>query len=339
MKREPQAIERAADFDAGELRTSCTPGPAGEFQDGGDMTEIGDPVVAGGQVDRVADKTAGSSQGEAGETWNGNKDVASALCEVEGGQAIHLALPVDFFTERKVGSVGERLGEGGVPLAHELREQLVAYAVAGEIEGRIGGVFAPGNAAITEEANDLRALDVDQRADHAVGCDGAYGSQPGGARAAQEAKEDGFGLVGACMAERDARRKSASQVVAEKRIPRVAGGLLEIALGGGEIEFVETKREFKRGGERTDELGIGARSVAAQIVIDVHDADRQVPPGGKLEENVEEADGVGAAGDSDSNAIAGIEHAMALDGMDDSVEQDDFIVGLASGAGHKSGAG
>jgi hypothetical protein len=141
------------------------------------------------------------------------------------------------------------------------------------------------------------------------------------------------------MAERDARRKSASQVVAEKRIPRVAGGLLEIALGGGEIEFVETKREFKRGGERTDELGIGARSVAAQIVIDVHDADRQVPPGGKLEENVEEADGVGAAGDSDSNAIAGIEHAMALDGMDDSVEQDDFIVGPASGARHKSGAG
>jgi hypothetical protein len=42
---------------------------------------------------------------------------------------------------------------------------------------------------------------------------------------------------------------------------------------------------------------------------------------------VEEADGIGAAGDGDSNAIAGREHAMALDGMDDAVEQDDFIVG------------
>ena len=91
---------------------------------------------------------------------------------------------------------------------------------------------------------------------------------------------------------------------------------------------METIREFKLGGERTYELGVAARSVAAQIVIDVHDADRQVPARGKFEENVQKADGVGAAGDSDSNAIAGSEHAMALDSMNDSVEQDDFIVGL-----------
>ena len=155
-------------------------------------------------------------------------------------------------------------------------------------------------------------------------------ASPVAPRAAQEAKEDGFGLVGARVAERDARRESASEVVAEERIARITGRLLEIARGGGEIEFVETKREFKRGGERTDEFGVGARSVAAQVVIDVHDADGQVPPGGKLEENVEEADGVGAAGDCDSNAIARSEHAMALDGMDDAVEQDDFIVGLAT---------
>ena len=141
------------------------------------------------------------------------------------------------------------------------------------------------------------------------------------------------------MTESDARRKSAIQLFAEERIPRVAGGLLEIAWGGGEIEMVETKREFKLPSELTDEFGIGARSVAAQVVIDVHDADRQIPPGGKLEQNVQETDGVGAAGDRDGNAIAGSEHAMALDGMDDSVEQDDFIVGLASGARHKSGAG
>ena len=44
-------------------------------------------------------------------------------------------------------------------------------------------------------------------------------------------------------------------------------------------------------------------------------------------EDVEEADGIGAAGDGDGDAIAGREHAMALDGMDDAVEQDDFIVG------------
>jgi hypothetical protein len=62
-------------------------------------------------------------------------------------------------------------------------------------------------------------------------------------------------------------------------------------------------------------------------VVDVEDTEGQIPAGGEVAEDVEEADGIGAAGDGDSNAIAGREHAMALDGMDDAVEQDDFIVG------------
>ena len=76
------------------------------------MAEVGDPAVPGGQVDRVADKTAGGGKGEAGEGCYGNEDGASALTEVEGGQAIDLALPVRFFGERKVGGVGECFGEG-----------------------------------------------------------------------------------------------------------------------------------------------------------------------------------------------------------------------------------
>ena len=149
--------------------------------------------------------------------------------------------------------MGERLGEGGVPLAGELGQQLVADAVAGEIQGGVGGVFAPGYAAVAEEANDLRALDVDERADDAVGRDGSDGGESGGAGAAQEAKEDGFGLIGAGVAEGDARRQSASEVVAEKGIAGVTGGLLEIARGRGEIEIVESERESerrRRGSER-----------------------------------------------------------------------------------------
>ena len=42
---------------------------------------------------------------------------------------------------------------------------------------------------------------------------------------------------------------------------------------------------------------------------------------------MQHGDGIGAAGDGDSDAIAGGEHAMALDSVDDAVEQDDPIVG------------
>jgi hypothetical protein len=120
-------------------------------------------------------------------------------------------------------------------------------------------------------------------------------------------------------------------VTVEEGKAGVAGGLLEIAGRGGEIEIVEREGEVERGGEGADEIGVGAGGVAAEIVVDVEDAERQIPAGGKIEEDVEEANGIGAAGDGDGDAIAGGEHAMALDGMDDAAEQDDFIVGQCPG--------
>jgi hypothetical protein len=41
---------------------------------------------------------------------------------------------------------------------------------------------------------------------------------------------------------------------------------------------------------------------------------------------VEQAHGIRAAGHGDGDPIAGREHAMALDGLDHAVVQDDFIV-------------
>jgi hypothetical protein len=90
---------------------------------------------------------------------------------------------------------------------------------------------------------------------------------------------------------------------------------------------VEGEGEVERRGQGANEIGVGAGGVAAQVVVDVEDTEGQIPAGGEVAEDVEEADGIGAAGDGDGDAIAGREHAMALDGMDDAVEQDDFIVG------------
>ena len=116
----------------------------------------------------MADEAAGGGKRERGEGSSGDEDVASAPAEVEGGEAIDLALPVGFLGKRQIGGVGECLGDGGIPLAGELGEELVAYAVAGEIEGRVGGVFAPWKVAPAEEVIDIGALDVEQRADNTV---------------------------------------------------------------------------------------------------------------------------------------------------------------------------
>jgi hypothetical protein len=122
--------------------------------------------------------------------------------------------------------------------------------------------------------------------------------------------------------------ESALKVLMEEGQAAVTRGLLQIARHVRKIEIVNREREPKPGGKRTDEFGIAAGSVAPQIVVDVHHTEAQVPPRRKIEQNVQKAHGIRPAGHSDSNAIAGREHAMALDGLDHAVEQDDFIVGL-----------
>ena len=135
-------------------------GPRGESEDGGDVAEVAGLVAATGELDGVADQAAGGGQGEGGEGGGGHEDGAAAAGEVEAGEAVDLGLPIGFFGEREVGGVGQGFGEGGVPLAGELGEQLVADAVAGEIEGGVGGVFAPGDGAVAEEAKAISGRSI-----------------------------------------------------------------------------------------------------------------------------------------------------------------------------------
>jgi hypothetical protein len=113
----------------------------------------------------------------------------------------------------------------------------------------------------------------------------------------------------------------------EQREAGIARGLLQVPECGGEVEIVEGEREIQMGGERTDEPGVGKGGFAAEVVVDVEDVEGQVPAGSEFAEDVEEADGIGAPGHGDGDTVAGGEHAMALDGVDDEVEQDDYIVG------------
>ena len=73
----------------------------------------------------------------------------------------------------------------------------------------------PGDSPVAQEA-ETGALDFDEWADHPVGGDGVDGGKSGGARAAEKAEDDGFGLVGAGVGEGDAGRESAGEVIAEK---------------------------------------------------------------------------------------------------------------------------
>ena len=113
------------------------------------------------------------------------------------------------------------------------------------------------------------------------GCDGD-GGQSGGAGAAEKAKEDGWPGGAGMTGERCAFSPWARW--AWKNALRASRRLLEDCWGWRDEAGLEW--EFKCGGEGADEFAAGDGSFAAQVVIDVHDADGQVPAGGEFEEDV-----------------------------------------------------
>ena len=64
----------------------------------------------------------------------------------------------------------------------------------------------------------------------------------------------------------------------------------------------------------------------------MEDSETEVPVRGNLPQDVEETDGIGAAGDGDPDGLAGFDHAVAGDGGGNLVgegEQGNSIVGAA----------
>ena len=154
--------------------------------------------------------------------------------------------------------MSQGFGNSGVPLPGELRQQLMANPVAGEIQRGVRRIFPPRDATLAQEIENLRPLDLDQRPDNAAIRNRADGSQSGGAAAAQKAKEYGFGLIGSRMAERYPGRESALQVPRKKVSRPLRADLLQVAGGIGKIQFVKRKGKIERRGKTADKLGIAA---------------------------------------------------------------------------------
>jgi hypothetical protein len=83
---------------------------------------------------------------------------------------------------------------------------------------------------------------------------------------------------------------AAANQAMKKVQPGVTARLLEIVVTGADVDIFEMKWQRQPGGDSPDELGIGSRLVAAQLMIDVKDLEVQVPPRRQFKENVKQAD-------------------------------------------------
>ena len=210
----------------GEEVAGETKGGSGFGGDGGEGEEAAEGEEAGGLVEADAGAepagggakdTAAGGGGEGAEAFDlesealfagaGGDGAAAAAGGLAGEQDLgedagKLGLPVGFLVACELGEVGEGPVERGIEGA-ELREELMAEAVAGEGGVGVGGVFAPGLVEGAEEIFDLLATDGEEGAEDAGGGtagdgdgeDGVDASEAFGPGSTKELEEDGLGLV------------------------------------------------------------------------------------------------------------------------------------------------
>ena len=197
----------------------------------------------------------------------------------------------------------------------------MADAIAGEGAAGVGRVGAPGNAALAQIALGLGAIDFDQRAHDVVIGHGADGGQTGGPGAAQETEEHGFGLIGAGVPGGDRIHRAGAHQAREEFQAGITCGLFQIAprfaAERGHIGFTQFERQMEAGGQIAHERGIAPRLFAAKLMIQMQHGKAQIPAGGKFAQNVQQAYGIGAAGDRHAHALVRLKHAITGDRFGD----------------------
>ena len=271
----------------------------------------------------------GAQDGGAKEASNERARLASQGVDVEDAAegmgrdecrkaAADFRLPVFLLVAVERASVDEDAAESGVPFALDLGEEMVADAVAVEGGVEVGSVLAPGEAAGGEPGEQLFAIDVEERADDAVGGDWTDAGKPGGSGASQESEQDGFGLVGTGVAEGNAVEAELEAGTLEEGVAEAAGAFLEIAVARARIGFVDHDWKRQSPGEIADEGFVGRGFGSAEAVIDVQDGDTVAQSG----ERAQEGDRVGSARDGDSDRAAAIEHVITRDSFGNAREQE-----------------
>jgi hypothetical protein len=72
-------------------------------------------------------------------------------------------------------------------------------------------------------------------------------------------------------------------------------------------------------------LLVGVGFGAAEVVIQMENCEAEVPAGGQIEEDVEQADGIGAAGDGHADSCPWLEHAITGDEFNHALEHSPIV--------------
>lgn len=236
--------------------------------------------------------------------------VGQAAQDEGGEEAVDFGSPVLLVFERHHSGVGEDGFECRIPVPLKLRDQLGAEAVAGKAGVGVRGVFPPGDAAGTQEMFGVAAGDVKQWANDAFAGDGEDAGEPAPAGAAEEAEEDGFGLIRTGVPGGNTIEQELLARRGEKGKASAARGIFEVARVGWQLDAVAEKGEVSGSGKFAHEGFVGVGFSAAQAMVEMKHGGCPA----ELGEGFEQGDGIAPAGDGKAEAVARREHVITKDG-------------------------
>jgi hypothetical protein len=210
----------------------------------------------------------------------------------------------------EIGELAKVRDDGRLKLFFEERHELQADAGARAFGVAVGGVLAPGLAAETEIVAKIGAAEFEERAENGAGF-GMDAAEAGESSAAEDVSENGFGLVVGSVGDGDFVELAFGDEALKEGVAGAAGGVFEVgalAFGfGGDVFADDEELQGVLGGEIGDEFFVGVGSAPAQFVIEVDDGENEAKFFAQFEEEMEESDGIGAAGNGDPDALAGAE--------------------------------
>ena len=255
------------------------------------------------------------------------------------------------------GEASNDVRERGLMIFLEIRDQAVTDAVARDVRGKVGGVFAPGEAMGAgigaqlgfregeQGANELNASNafgssiagpsfLGGRKPERRGASERHPDKPLRTGAAEEAEEEVFELIVRVVGEGDGRDFMAASRAGEEAVADGACGHFHGEFFGaseganiagiGSVCLADGAGEAELGGELLDVALVGGAGGAAEAVVEVGDVKLPAVPGRELGKEMEQDNGVQTAGDRDEQALARGEKGLG----------EDEVLGLLAEIGH-----
>jgi hypothetical protein len=312
-------VERPFYLDARQLQPPFPALPRREIEDSSNMFEI--------QPRRESShQPPGSRLGQTGDSRRSGFPPAGRFHQDRTGEAIDIGFAPTFFLSCDIRRVRQYLANVGIPFACQLGQQRVPDAIARESWIAIRRVLAPFDSPRSQMSLDFSAADLEQRTNETLPRHGQDPRQTGDARAAQQAEENGFGLIVESMASGDVIRHALLDQAREESPPDLASYIFEISVLRRRLRFVPIKRETVSRSDLRNEALVFLRRLPAPLMIDMRDSDkRRSEAWRQFPQTFEQADRIRPSGNGSDDATPWSEHGMARNRREHLIEH-----GLAS---------